>query len=57
MFAKNDPSIANNRATDSTMKFNQKLIAHVPTQMSYFSGFNFPSMRKSWLSLPSMSLC
>lgn len=28
------------------MKFNQKLINHVPTQMSYFSGFNFPSMRK-----------
>lgn len=31
MFAKNDPSLANNKAIDSTMKFNQKLITRVPT--------------------------
>lgn len=30
MFAKNDPSLASNRASDSIMKFNQKLITHVP---------------------------
>lgn len=30
MFAKNDPPLASNRASDSTMKCNEKLITHVP---------------------------